>query len=83
MIYCRRRCFEKLTVKYALEDIHEGILAKNAELVELKAQNEKIEKKFSHLEATYERLEAKVIRLEKTNVQLKEDFKEHVSHLLL
>lgn len=72
-----------MTVKYALEDVHEGTLAQNAQLVELKAQNENIEKKFSPLEATYERIEGKVIQLEKTNVQLKEDFKEHVSHPLL
>ncbi|XP_046645806.1 uncharacterized protein LOC124336158 isoform X2 [Daphnia pulicaria] len=69
-----------LTVNYAMEDINEIIAAQNAQLVEIKAQmspNEKIEKKFSHLEAAYERIEAKVIRLEKTNIQLKEDFKEH------
>ncbi len=69
-------------MKYALEDIHEGILAKNAELVKIKAQNEKIETKFGHLEVAYERIEAKVIRLEKTNIQMKGDFKEHVSRFL-
>jgi|688.fasta_scaffold1677806_2 hypothetical protein len=76
----------KLTVNYAMEDMNEIIAAQNAQLVEIKAQmspNEKIEKKFSDLEAAYERIEPKVIRLEKTNIQLKEDFKEHVSHLFM
>lgn len=73
-------------MNYALEDMNEIIAAQNAQLVEIKAQmspNEKIEKKFSHLEAAYERIETKVIRLESTNIQMKEDFKEHVSHPLL